>query len=106
MLIFNNPPDLTAPSTSVWSRIKNLISRATPTPARISRGDAHVAAWVQQHARENDAAMPAQPAPVGMVISSEAVAACSAPSPAHMDAIAQHLSAAFPRTPGARPPGI
>jgi hypothetical protein len=104
MLVFNNPAEQPA-QPSVWARIKAMVLRttpATPDPA----GDKHVAQWVQQHTRENDAAMPAQPAPVGMQISAEALAACSAPSTAHMDAIAQHLSAAFPRTPGARPPGM
>ena len=103
MLVFNNPAEQPA-QRSVWARVKAAILRATlatPEPA----ADKHVAQWVQQSARENDAAMPA-PAPTGMHITAECIAACSTPPTARVDAIAQHLHAAFPRTPGARPPGI
>lgn len=93
------------PQPSLFARIKAAL-RATPAPIDPPH-DRHVTAWLQQHARLNDAAMPAPAArPTGMVISSEALKACTAPSSIQRNAVAGQLEGRFPRTPPAVLPPV
>lgn len=85
---------------SIWQRVKAAITRATPVPAD-PRGDREMVAWLARSARENDRAMPPQPA--GMRISQAAISAASSLSPAQQDAVARQLEGISPRTPAATP---